>query len=349
MFGLFVFIMAGTILWMALLFILPHSDFVTQFNANQGNGAYLSVLATANKAGFQILPTAVFLNTFSAIIYAFQSYNGFQNSGYFSGEIKQAPSSAMRAMIAALIFGAIGFSLGMLAIYHYYGQDFIGALATNGLVFPNSTALPFPAVMPSLGLFVTDNPIIHLIIALTFLAAIFWIQPPAVLIGTRNLFAWSFDRLLPGRIADVNDRLHSPVVATVIVAIVIELFTWITIKTSYFGNLLGLAGFQRIGRGHRVICSRHFPLPKTRNLRESSCNSSSKIPGVTCDYNLGRTLDDCERGIVLYCFHFTGLWRQPECVRSYILKGRPVKCTGYYYPCTALLCVAGHNQEYSTP
>jgi APA family basic amino acid/polyamine antiporter len=246
MFGLFVFIMAGTILWMALLFILPHSDFVTQFNANQGNGAYLAVLTTATKAGFQILPTAVFLNTFSAIIYAFQSYNGFQNSGYFSGEIKQAPSSAMRAMIAALIFGAIGFSLGMLAIYHYYGQDFIGALATNGLVFPNSTALPFPAVMPSLGLFVTANPIIHLIIALTFLAAIFWIQPPAVLIGTRNLFAWSFDRLLPGRIADVNDRLHSPVVATVIVAIVIELFTWITIKTSYFGNLLGLAGFSAL-------------------------------------------------------------------------------------------------------
>ena len=100
--------------------------------------------------------------------------------------------------------------------------------------------------MPSLGLFVTDNPIIHLIIALTFLAAIFWIQPPAVLIATRNLFAWSFDRLLPGRIADVNDRLHSPVIATIIVAIVIELFTWITIKTSYFGNLLGLAGFSAL-------------------------------------------------------------------------------------------------------
>jgi basic amino acid/polyamine antiporter, APA family len=246
MFGLFAFIVLGTIFWLVLLFVLPHSDFVTQFNANQGNGAYQAVLNSAAKAGYQILPSAVFFNTFLAVIYAFQSYNGFQNSGYFGGEIKQASSSAIRAMLAALIFGAIGFSLGMLAIYHYYGQDFIGAIATNGLVFPNAKVLPFPAVMPSLGLFVTNSPVIHMIIALTFLAAIFWIQPPAVLIGTRNLFAWSFDRLLPGKLADVNDRLHSPVIATIVVAIVIELFTLITIKTNYFGQLLGLAAFSAL-------------------------------------------------------------------------------------------------------
>ena len=245
MFGLFAFIMAGTIFWLILLFVLPHSDFVASFNAGQGSGAYQSVLNNAAKAGFAILPSAVFLNTFSAVIYAFQSYNGFQNSGYFSGEIKQASSSVIRAMLCALIFGAIGFSLGMIGIYHYYGQDFIGALATNGLAFPNSN-LPFPAVMPALGLFMTGNPVVHMLIALTFLAAIFWIQPPAVLIGTRNLFAWSFDRVLPGRLADVNDRLHSPVIATVIVAIVIELFTFITIKTTFFGNLLGLAAFSAL-------------------------------------------------------------------------------------------------------
>ena len=246
MFGLFAFIMVGTIFWLILLFVLPHSDFVTNFNAGQGSGAYQGVMAAATKAGYQILPGAIFLNTFSAVIYAFQSYNGFQNSGYFSGEIKQASSSVFRAMLSALIFGAIGFSLGMIAIYHYYGQDFIGAIATNGLAFPNATSLPFPAVMPSLGLFVTTNPVVHMIIALTFLAAIFWIQPPAVLIGTRNLFAWSFDRVLPGRLADVNDRLHSPVIATIIVAVVIELFTFITIKTTFFGNLLGLAAFSAL-------------------------------------------------------------------------------------------------------
>lgn len=79
-----------------------------------------------------------------------------------------------------------------------------------------------------------------------FLAAIFWIQPPAVLIATRNLFSWSFDRLLPGKLADVNERLHSPVIATIVIAIVIEVFTYITIKTNYFGQLLGLAAFSAL-------------------------------------------------------------------------------------------------------
>ena len=280
MFVLFAFISLGTILWMILLFALPHSDFVTMFNANQGSGAYQSVLASATKTGFAILPSAVFLNTFSAVIYAFQSYNGFQNSGYFSGEIKQASSSAIRAMLFALVFGAIGFSLGMLAIYHYFGQDFIGALATNGLAFPNSTLLPFPAVMPSLGLFVTDNGVIHMIIALTFLAAIFWIQPPAVLIGTRNLFAWSFDRVLPGRLASVNDRLHSPVIATVIVAIIIELFTLITIKTTFFGNLLGLAAFSALIGVVVSFAAVIFPFRRPDIFEKSPAIVRARLAGI---------------------------------------------------------------------
>jgi APA family basic amino acid/polyamine antiporter len=279
MFGLFAFITLGTIFWMILLFILPHSDFVTAFNANQGSGAYQAVLASATKTGYAILPSAVFLNTFSAVIYAFQSYNGFQNSGYFSGEIKQASSSVIRAMLCALVFGAIGFSLGMLAIYHYYGQDFIGAIATNGLAFPNSN-LPFPAVMPSLGLFVTDNGFVHAIIALTFLAAIFWIQPPAVLIGTRNLFAWSFDRVLPGRLASVNDRLHSPVVATVIVAIIIELFTLITIKTTFFGNLLGLAAFSALIGVVVSFASVIFPFRRPDIFEKSPAIVRARLLGI---------------------------------------------------------------------
>lgn len=283
MFGLFAFITVGTIFWMILLFALPHSSFVDSFNASQGSGAYQSVLASASKAGFAILPAAAFANTFSAVIYAFQSYNGFQNSGYFSGEIKRASSSVMRAMLAALIFGAIGFSLGMLAIYHYFGQDFVGAIATNGLAFPKSN-LPFPAVMPSLALFVTDSPIVHMIIALTFLAAIFWIQPPAVLIATRNLFAWSFDRVLPGRLAQVNERLHSPVIATIIVAVIIELFTLITIRTTFFGNLLGLAAFSALIGVIVSIAAMIFPFRRPDIFEKSPALVKARlgtIPAIT--------------------------------------------------------------------
>lgn len=280
MFGLFVFIMLGTVFWIALLLILPHSDFVALFNAGQGNGAYQKVLDAASKNGYQLLPGVAFLNTFYAIIYCFQSYNGFQNSGYFSGEIKQASSSALKATLAALIFGAIGFSLGIFAINKYFGFEFISALSATGLTFPNSAALPFPAVMSSLALFITDNGFVHLIIALTFLATIFWIQPPAVLIGTRNLFAWSFDRILPDRLASVNERLHSPVVATVVIAIVVELFTYITIKTNYFGQLLGLAAFSALVGVIVSIAAAIFPFRRPDIFEKAPAVVRARFLGI---------------------------------------------------------------------
>lgn len=243
MFGLFVVIMVGTIFWMMMLFFSSHSDFVSLFNASQGDGAYQKVIDAGTQAGFKVLPSALLYNTFAACIYAFQSYNGFQNSGYFGGEIKQVNRSAIRAMLTALIVGGIGFSLGVLAINHYYGSDFIGATSALGTSIGN---IPFPAVLPTLGLFVTNSPFVHLIIALTFLAAIFWIQPPAVLIGTRNLFSWAFDRVMPDGLASVSDRIHSPVIATIVVAVIIELFTFITIYTSFWGQLIALAGFSAL-------------------------------------------------------------------------------------------------------
>ncbi len=320
MFGLFVFIMAGTIFWLALLFILPHSDFVTLFNANQGSGAYQKVIATATKAGYQILPAAAFFNTFSAVIYAFQSYNGFQNSAYFGGEIKHAGPSALRAMLSALILGAIGFSLCLLAIDHYYGTQFIGSLSANGLAFPNSN-LPFLAVMPSLALFITTSPVVHLIIALMFLAAIFWIQPPAVLIATRNLFAWSFDRVLPGKLADVNERMHSPVVATIVIAIVIEVFTYITIKTNYFGQLLGLAAFSALVGVIVSIAAIVFPFTRRDIFEKAPGFVKAHLFGIPA-FSIWGTLSLIVNGTLCYiAFTSPAFGGNPNVLNPNFLRG----------------------------
>ena len=44
------------------------------------------------------------------------------------------------------------------------------------------------------------------------------------LANTRCMFAWAFDRLLPQQLANVNERTHTPVVATVINAVAVEAF-----------------------------------------------------------------------------------------------------------------------------
>lgn len=44
-------------------------------------------------------------------------------------------------------------------------------------------------------------------------------EPVLLITQTRYLFAWAFDRILPDKVASVSERLHTPVVATVLVAI----------------------------------------------------------------------------------------------------------------------------------
>jgi amino acid transporter len=49
-----------------------------------------------------------------------------------------------------------------------------------------------------------------------------YLVPSQILYPTRMLFAWSFDRLVPRRVADVSPRTNAPIIATVITIIFCE-------------------------------------------------------------------------------------------------------------------------------
>jgi amino acid transporter len=69
--------------------------------------------------------------------------------------------------------------------------------------------------------------------------------PQTMLQLSRNVFAWSFDRLLPEKIAEVNPRTHSPVVAVMVIAalgitsvVIISLNPQLTFLVGLFGLAL---------------------------------------------------------------------------------------------------------------
>jgi len=52
---------------------------------------------------------------------------------------------------------------------------------------------------------------------------VLWIAndiPPFILTGSRILFAMSFDRVLPTRLSNINDRFHSPINAVIITGVI---------------------------------------------------------------------------------------------------------------------------------
>jgi amino acid transporter len=60
------------------------------------------------------------------------------------------------------------------------------------------------------------------------------------MLGTRNMFAWSFDRLAPERLTAVSDRFHTPVIATITIGCVVELLNYLNIYQGLGAYLLNV-------------------------------------------------------------------------------------------------------------
>ena len=67
---------------------------------------------------------------------------------------------------------------------------------------------------------------------------LFWSLPAMVgntFMPIRSVFAWSFDRLLPEKFAEVNERTHSPVPAILLVmGLVTAMLAWSVLSTDFF-------------------------------------------------------------------------------------------------------------------
>jgi APA family basic amino acid/polyamine antiporter len=239
---LFAISMLGTLLWLGVMLFKTNASFISGFNAAMGANAYQNLITAAKTAGFAPKPGAGGVNTFNAIIYAFQMYSGFQMIGYFAGEIKRVNRAAMQAIMSALGVGAIFFVSGALLVIKYFGNDFVAAVAYFNNTAPASSNLPLGNYLSSLVIFMTGNPLLRVLISLGFVTTALWILLPQMLIVTRNLFAWSFDRLIPEWFARVNDRTHSPVNATIITAVLILIMLVITLTTQFWAYLVNLAG-----------------------------------------------------------------------------------------------------------
>ena len=100
---------------------------------------------------------------------------------------------------------------------------------------------------------------------------LFWSLPAMVgntFMPIRSVFAWAFDRLLPEKLAEVNERTHSPVPAILLVmSLVTAMLAWSVLSTDFFtwlalGVLAGVVCVVIVGdRGDHVPDPPAGPLP----------------------------------------------------------------------------------------
>jgi basic amino acid/polyamine antiporter, APA family len=258
----FALVWIGMALWLILLLVGGHGDFVQHFNQKSGT-TYDAVIGQARKLGFDAGGTIALGATLAAMVYCFQVYTGFQWTGYFAGEIKNARRTARTSIVGGLIVAAVVYMVAVALIYKYYGFKFFGALVFMGLGDGASHFhLAFAPYLPSLVNFLPGAHFLAVLIVIAFLLAIFWWTPTGFMLGTRNLFAWSFDRLAPTRLTDVSDRFHTPVVATLVVALVVELLNYLNIYQGLGAFLLNIVAVM--GLAFIVVSIAAAAVPWTR-------------------------------------------------------------------------------------
>ncbi|MFI5285558.1 MAG: APC family permease [Candidatus Dormibacteria bacterium] len=238
----FIIAMAGTLIAFLVLLIGSQGDFFSHFDAlnkSFGGGNVAAVIKGAPGAasaapsffnGNATLPTL-----FS--IQGFMMWNFW--SVYMSGELKSASN---RRRQLSVMFGALGWDtvllvIGVLLLFHVAGYNFVYALnvtANSAYKIPSGPFYPFLASL------VFNTPILTILIMGSFLL---WSLPSMIantFMPIRSFFAWSFDRLMPESLANVNERTHSPINAIILTNIIIAALVIWSVYGNQFQLVLGL-------------------------------------------------------------------------------------------------------------
>jgi len=256
-------------LWMmAVLIPMSHADFVNAFNAQSGTTVQ-AVLDAAQKSGVDWTITS--FGTSIGIVYTILSFIGYNNSAYFAGEISGEPrkSQGYAIFLSPIIFAVVIYILYAVS-FNVFGHDFL--VASNTLALTGNAAwtlpyLPSPVYLIS---FVTDNPLLKVLAPFSLVLTCFGFMVEWTFVPIRNVFAWSFDRVLPMKFAEV-DRRGVPWASTILYIIIGYISLYLAVYTTVF-SYMAYTNFA-YSLAFAIVCfsAAVFPfLKKTKDIWDNS-------------------------------------------------------------------------------
>lgn len=208
------------------------SAFNNFFAQDLGNNAYQSIIQTAKSAGYS-------LSTFNighTIVLMGAVLSGHLLWAWFStpmaGEIKGASQFKQTAasMILPMLCSAAAMTAIIVAYYNTLTPEFLGSISFlfyNG--DPAVANLPFePYYITLPQIMVAGSSVIIAIIAFGYICQLVYFNATNILIPVKYLFAQAFDGILPRKVAYIQSKYHTPLVAIVIMIIGGTLWTAIS-------------------------------------------------------------------------------------------------------------------------
>jgi amino acid transporter len=195
---------------------------------------YSSAMVPISYAGIPVM---------MSILFTVGAYNSYWGS-WVAGEVKKASSLRMQyvSMVipSFLLFGVTVLTVGLAQLA--VGRNFLIAMTqilTNNPGFfsslPSVTSFGTIVLIPMM---IADNTIAQFLIMLMMIGAVLATSVYMWLLTTRDFLAFSFDRLLPAKFADVSDRTHTPIFNIVFNAL---LACVIAVAVAYAGSYISYA------------------------------------------------------------------------------------------------------------
>jgi basic amino acid/polyamine antiporter, APA family len=244
--GCFALYVLGAILLPIIVgFATSRGGFLANFDhyaANLGVPHATSSLAkSATKNGFA--PTTFsFKESLRSVSVWWFIFGFIFSSNYFAGEIRLSKRTHMRSMPGAVLVAVVSLALMVPAFLHVASYSFNGMLG-----FATPSAYGFTAGAPGypelLGI-ASGSAVWGVIMIIGFTVGLaIWI-PQTLLLASRSMFAWSFDRLMPERLSYVEPRSRAPIVAIGIFTLLAIASTAIYSFTTWFSSLSVLLGLS---------------------------------------------------------------------------------------------------------
>ena len=243
------------IIFIAVVLSAGRSTFISNFNAQYGSNAYQTVVqagenTTTGYGSYPGVPPLFSSATLAAGALGLLGYLGFYYPAYFAGEVKQNRRSQLLAQVGGSVIFMVFVTIMFAVAYFGEGPAFVNAIA--GLWVLGSSANPYLPGIPlssGLSMFWTQNAALVTLFNLAFAGTIIVMFVSELFVLSRNIFAWSFDRVLPSTFASVNSRTRTPLNAIILMVIVALIYSYISIF-----NASDLSVLFSYGTGGTFLC-----------------------------------------------------------------------------------------------
>ena len=261
----------------ALTGYLGVQGFAHAFDSVAGSGAYVALLAKGQAAGYKAAPFSLSQSLLAVPFVLFFIY-GYTPMG-LAGEMKTVRKSLIAAMLLASFVSWLAIMVMALIYYPILGVDFAHTIAY--LAAMNPTASPFgsaPTLNNILAYVYGNTPLIA-VLNLGIALNAFILVPQTMLFCIRHIFSWSFDRVVPAKLAEVS-RFRTPWITALIVFVGMELMVVLYIFTGLIAALLNsavLATPLGIGAGLSALL---IPYRKRNWFEAAPAFIKTKVAGI---------------------------------------------------------------------